>query len=634
MTQTMDDDAEKLLERAARALNAGRDDDARELAESVLGEHPSDPRALQIAGIAHCQLGNPDRGSELLGTLVELVPDDGLTRLNLGNALIAARAPERALEHLEKAVALAPDLADAWHLLGIARRDSQQPQDAVIAWRKALELNPDHAAAASAVATAGAQQGGTEAAEQSLRAAVERNPSRPALQYNLGLVLAQQGKFDEAVARFEQTLSLNARHLDAREALAAVLEAMGRYDEAAHHLRQAVRRSRDDPDLRYKLAAALERNNQSVDASAVIGAALEQWPEHAGLRLVQARILRRDGRIADAKTRLDDVDIDAEPLPLRVALHQERGRLADLDGQSEPAMASFAAGNQAARELFEELYPDGNPFAVRLEKLRSFHPASEQSESTPDDVPVFVVGFPRSGTTLTGRILAAHPAFDVLEEVDTINALADDIDARDGGYPDGLGSLGSERVEQLRTQYRARTQRQTEHAGKRLVDKMPLNLLDAPLIHRVFPGAPIVFVERDPRDAVLSAYMQAFSPTPGMSRFFDLGEAASAYDMFLEIWSRAADALDLNVHTLRYERLVSDFDAEVARLLDFLDAPWDESVRNFAHVATNIKTASADQVQREIYQDSVGRWRRYRQWIDPVSGPLAAWIERFDYPAS
>ncbi len=624
--------AAETLQRAKDALGSGRHEDARDLAEAVLQENPNDPNALQIAGISRCQLGDPAGGSTHLAALVDAYPDEPLSRINLGNALVASGQSEAAIEHLQAATQLVPDNPDAWHLLGIAHRDSEDAISAIGAWQQAVTLAPDHAAAANALATATAGSGNPETAETTLRAAADREPTRPTLHYNLGIVLAQQGKFDEAVARFEQTLSLDARNVDAREALAAVCEALGRFDDAAHHLRQGVRRRRDDPELRYKLASVLERNQQHVDATGVLDAALAQWPDHAGLRLVRARIQRRSGDLRGARSAMADLDIESQTAPLRLSLYNEMGRLDDLEGDEASALAAFAASKRAAQQQHDEIYGEGSSFEDRLVRLTDYEPQpGDQSPAADPSTPVFVIGMPRSGTTLLGRVLHAHSALEVLEEVDTVNALANSVDADDGGYPEGLEALSDQRITTLRQQYRAYTDHVREDADTRLVDKMPLNLLDAALINKLYPGAPIIWVIRDPRDIVLSAFMQPFAPSPGMIGFSTLERGAETFDRYGSIWETSRSALDLNVHPVRYESLVTNFDDTVAALLTFLDLEWQDSVREFYENAANIKTASSEQVSLPIYADAVGRWRRYRPWINDAAAALQPWVDRYGY---
>jgi hypothetical protein len=174
-----------------------------------------------------------------------------------------------------------------------------------------------------------------------------------------------------------------------------------------------------------------------------------------------------------------------------------------------------------------------------------------------------------------------------------------------------------------------------DKAGNRLlVDKMPLNLLFAGLIKRVFPGAKFILALRHPCDAVLSCFMQQFNLNPFMQRFVDLADGAAFYDETFRVWERYRAIFDLDVHTIRYEDLVADFRNTTGRLLDFLGVPWDEAVMEFDKTALSrgyIKTPSYHQVTEKIYTRAVDRWQRYHKQMEPVLPVLAPWAEKFGY---
>ena len=170
--------------------------------------------------------------------------------------------------------------------------------------------------------------------------------------------------------------------------------------------------------------------------------------------------------------------------------------------------------------------------------------------------------------------------------------------------------------------------------GRTVVDKHPLHSARMPLIHRVFPDAKIVFVERHPCDVVLSCFMANFMLNPAMRSFTRLDEAARTYDAVLDAWTRAEALLPLNVHRVRYERMVADLAGEMRPLLDFLGLPWDEKVLDnqaAAQARGRVRTASYSQVGEPIYTRAAGRWERYREQLAPVLPILAPWAERLGY---
>ena len=249
---------------------------------------------------------------------------------------------------------------------------------------------------------------------------------------------------------------------------------------------------------------------------------------------------------------------------------------------------------------------------------------------------MFLVGFPRSGTTLLDQILDAHPGIHVLEEQPVLLALRDRVQELPGGYPDALGEISAKLRDELRALYQSRLQQAGAPDGKLTVNKLPLNLIHIGLIHRIFPDARLILALRHPGDVVLSCFMQDFTLNNAMANFLALEDAARLYDEALRLWYACRERLPLQVHELRYEALVAGFDAEVAQLLQFLGLPWDDKVRDFAAHARGrlIRTPSYEQVTGALHDRSIGRWRRYRAHMQPCAEILAPHIEALGYGES
>lgn len=251
------------------------------------------------------------------------------------------------------------------------------------------------------------------------------------------------------------------------------------------------------------------------------------------------------------------------------------------------------------------------------------------------DAPVFLVGFPRSGTTLLDQILDSHPGIQVAEEKPMMEQLKRAVADRTGSYPDGLAQLSGEDIAALQSLYWSHAAEfVTRDPDAVFVDKLPLNIEKTVLIHRVFPNAKFILMLRHPADCVFSCFMQSFRPNIAMNNFHTVEGAARIYDMVFGLWQKANEHLDLDVHTLRYEDLVSDLESTVAQLLTFLGLPWDEGVLDYAENARRrgrINTPSYNQVTEPIHTRARGRWVRYQ---DLIAGPLETlrpWIRAYGY---
>jgi hypothetical protein len=246
--------------------------------------------------------------------------------------------------------------------------------------------------------------------------------------------------------------------------------------------------------------------------------------------------------------------------------------------------------------------------------------------------PAFLVGFPRSGTTLLDTMLMGHPGAHVLEEVPLLERVM-----REVGALRRIADLGGGEIKRLRDLYFAALDEAAPGlAGQQVIDKLPLNILGAPLIHRLFPDARFILALRHPCDVALSGFMQGFEMNAAMANFLDLGDTATLYDLVMGYWQRCRETLPLDVFELRYESLVADPESALRPLIAFLGLDWHDSLldhRRTAAARGTISTPSYNQVTQKLYGDASGRWRRYRTQLEPVLPILLPWSERLGYPA-
>jgi tetratricopeptide (TPR) repeat protein len=246
---------------------------------------------------------------------------------------------------------------------------------------------------------------------------------------------------------------------------------------------------------------------------------------------------------------------------------------------------------------------------------------------------VFLIGFPRSGTTLLERVLTSHPDIVALEEIDALGVAGNALLDTDAGLAKLRELKPDEAIGRRRLYWSSVRQSMGEAIGNRIfVDKMPLHTVALPLIAQLFPDARILFALRDPRDVVLSCFRRRFRINSAMFEFLTLEGAARYYDAVMRLAAFARDRLPLNLIEVRHEAVVADFDGEIRKVLDFVGVPWDPLVREFAtHVRAIPKTPSAPQVARGLNADGVAQWRRYQAHLTSVTPVLAPWVERFGY---
>ncbi len=517
-------------------------------------------------------------------------------------------------------------------------------------------------------------------AERLIGAAIALSRPNPNLLVNLGNAQRQQKKFDRALVSYAGALKLDPTYMDAHEARLALLIAEERYDEALAAVETLIALYPDDPRQHLHAATIATEAGRFRDALAIAARALARfepppaelvslmalaherltelpeaisWAEKAlalapangaalqTLARAQRRLAKGEARaLRDIRTRLEAAGIAAMPAPDARILYSELGQICDALGETDAAFDYFTRQNEQTVEAARRRSGGGAAFLAEVTGLLDVVTADFAQGWAGTDkkresgaAPVFLVGFPRSGTTLLDQILDAHPDVRVIEERPLLRATK--LAAEALGYPRALGAFTAADLDRLRTVYwQALAREGVEPDGKLVVDKMPLNIIHVGLIERIFPDARIVLALRHPADCVLSCFMQDFVPNGAMANFLTLEGTARLYDRVMTLWQRYRSHLPLDVVEVRYENLVRDLRAEVAPVVDFLGLSWNEAQADPAAHALqrgSIRTPSYSQVTQPIYANAAERWRRYEKHLAPVLPVLEKHIHAFGY---
>lgn len=398
------------------------------------------------------------------------------------------------------------------------------------------------------------------------------------------------------------------------------------------------------PDHTHALAWAATLANGRGDVSAARGLAerallLAPALHDAHLALAAADLTEK--KHGDAATRLSTLLADPVLSPRNRAFAQSM--LGDaLDGLDRPAeaFAQYAAANTQMRGQFADRTRDGESALARAGRLAAYFARADparwranRSTASGERTHVFLVGFPRSGTTLLEQVLASHPDVEAMEERDTMIAANRDFFTADSGL-DRLAAAGAADLARYRDAYWTVVREFGHRADAPVfIDKMPLNTVVLPLIAKLFPDAKILFALRDPRDVVLSGFRRRFSMTRQMYELTTLEGAAAYYDAVMRLADLYRPLLGQDMAETRHEDLLADFDGETRRLCGFLGLAWREELRGFASRArkSGIHTPSGAQVARGLSRDGLGQWRRYETQMAAVLPLLAPWVARHGY---
>jgi tetratricopeptide (TPR) repeat protein len=621
MTPAMSDAASRISDLVRRGDLAG----AEALGEAALRDRPDDlPARVALANLR--AMRGDHAGAEALCT----VDSPELLRLK-GWLLQSRNRHAEAARCYERIVALDPADWEIWNNLGNARRAAGDLAGAIEALGRARQLRPGLAPIQLNYAMGLAAAGRLEESVEPYSAAARLEPRNPALQLELGKLLRHLGRPGEAVEPLRRAAALAPREAEAQLELGRALAGLGELDQAEAAYRQALGLAPGDALIWLELGIVLERGNRLDGLDALLSEAGRRGVPADDLAYLHALRLRDEGRFAEALAMARRAPADIEPARRALLI----GKLADRAGDTADAFEAFGEANAAAAQDPAAARADPEGYRRRVEALAGLvGPAWFRSwsavKSGDRPAPVFLVGFPRSGTTLLDTVLMGHPGIEVLEEEPILEQVSEAL-----GGVERLPGLDQAEADRLREIYFAEVDRRLSEARRKtVVDKLPLNLLAAPLIHRLFPDARLLFAQRHPCDVVLSCFMQSFEPNDAMANFLDLGDSARLYDLVLGFWERCRAALPLRVHIVRYEALVEDLEGEARSVLDFLSLPWDPAVLDHGRTARErgtISTPSYSQVIQPLYREASGRWERYRAQMAPVLPILAPWALRLGY---
>ncbi|MBE88787.1 MAG: hypothetical protein CMM76_05020 [Rhodospirillaceae bacterium] len=599
-----------LMTEAAQLYEIGDIDGARSTFELIISMDPGHADALFGLGVLEEQADNAEGAKKHYEAAVTSEPNHAPSLVNLGNALRNERQFEAAIKLLERAADLAPEIPLVHNNFGIALHQGGLIERAVPVFQKALALAPDFAEA----------------------------------HCNLGAVFADLDRFEQAIHYFERALELVPDFAPAMANLGNALNGLHRIEEAINALEKAVE---VDPNLAFayaKLATVYERMNDLQKSEEYIIKARNIDPNNPEIWMINGLILGRKNKLSDG---LHEIDKSIQYLyspNILCRAYFEAGHLSDRLGNYIEAYEYYSSGNSLIEERVAELAVDRDQYLADINKninyFDSVHAINNIEEKEYKKEIVFVVGFPRTGTTLLEQILDSHPRIQTIDEKpvldDTIEYLRESL----GDYPDCLMEVKDSNIHSIREVFFIEIRKYIElDTKKTLVYKMPLNIIHVGLIYILFPNSKIIFTERHPCDACLSCYMQHFNSNRAMMHFTSLESTAKFYALVMGLWQQYTDILPIKWYALRYESLVENFEGTVRAMLNFLELEWDDSVLSFDRHAQNrtILTPSYSQVTQPIYTDSKERWRRYEEQLKPVLPVLEPFINHFGYdvePAS
>ena len=603
--------------------------------EHLLMAHSARPTDLKIATNLVMALQQLGRHSEAYGFLTEaLAGVDPTLQLERLRGFLAQTVEDfpAAIRSYERVVAMTPNDWESWNNLGNARRSAGDIEGAVQALRKAAELAPDSSPVRLNLANAIMQSGDWNAAETEYRQMAADFPDDPKPLRELAFMLKEWGHEQLALDAIEGAVERAPDDIELLLAKAAQLSQMTNSVAAETVYRKVLKLDPDNAMGHLGLAVSFDLTNRTKELAELVPIAEAKGVGSNALNFIRAFDHRRAKRFAEGLAALEQVPEDLE-----------NSRRANLMGQLLEGVGRYDEAFEQYRKMNELMAAAGprpqeraagyrNMIRARCDAMTEEWVSRWRTESKSDAraAPVFLFGFPRSGTTLLDTMLMGHPNIEVLEEEPTLHKAFELFQEYDE-----MPTASDERIQEARDAYfETAASRTPLKAGNLLVDKNPLAINAAPFIRRLFPEARFILALRHPCDVLLSCYVTNFRMNDGMANFVNLETGAELYDVSFSYFERVQSLMPTPTHTVMYEKVVADQDRELRKLFEFLGLDWHDAVLDHQTTALGrgrIKTASYAQVVEPIYQRSAGRWQNYRKHLEPIFPVLRPWVEKFGY---
>ncbi len=664
-------DLQVALSHAARLLDT-EPALAAEQADEILRVAPGHPMAQLIAGIAARRQGDAARALALIEPLAATQPKAPAVHCELGLTYGDLGRGEDAIAALRRAVALKPDLADAWraladHLAAIgdasgadtaraqqikaATRDPRllapavalQENDIPLAealLRDHLKQHPTDVAALRMLAEVAGRLGRYTDAETLLNRCLELAPGFTAARHNLAIVLTRQNRATDALAEARHLLDLEPRNPGYRSLMAAIQSQLGEYGECIRLYESVLADYPKQPKVWMSYGHGLKTAGRTDEAITAYRKATSIAPQlgEAWWSLANLKTFRFEPADLDTMRRqLARKDVAQED---RFHLHFALGKALEDAAQHEDSFTHYAEANRLRHETIRYDADQTTGLVQRSKALftEEFLAARAGAGCLARD-PVFIVGLPRSGSTLIEQILSSHSQVEGTMELPDIPAMVRAITSGDARgtaaradrarYPGVLAELDAARLRELGEEFLERTRIQRKTAAPLFIDKLPNNWQHVGLIHLMLPNAKIVDARRHPLSCGFSVFKQHFAR--GQNFSFRLEDIGRYYRDYVELMAHFDAVLPGRVHRVHYEAMVADTEHEVRRLLDYCGLPFEAACLRFHENERAVRTPSAEQVRQPIYTDALEQWRHYEPWLGPLRdalGPVLA-----EYPA-
>ena len=610
--------------------------------QRFIGQFPDAFIIWNILGAANKGLGRVEEASKAFMKVVKLNPTYADGYNNLGVTLQEQGKFEGALVAYKKAISIKPNYAEAYNNLGNTLLEQGEPAGAISSYKKAISIDSNYAEANYNMGFALSSINKPEEAIVAYNNAISIKPNYSEAYCNLGNAYKEIGKLNEAIDFYRNAISINPKYAQVYNNLGKVFQEQDKLELAMDAYKKATSLKLEYSEAWTNGAEALEKWNKLDE--------LDDWLKqaHKNFKIVpsdisyfQSKFLWRIKERKEALKLISTINLKTVSENRKQGFLNLKAKCFESSQNFSKAYDCFLEMNLLAKKSNTYLNSNSDKFFANTKnqleqlKLKLTSRATDSEDNGETISPIFLVGFPRSGTTLMDTILRSHSKIEVLEEKPTVVAAKAAI--RKNGYNEIHNKVFSiDIISEARSSYikEFRKHIKSSDTNSVYIDKLPLNLIEVPLINQLFPSAKFILALRHPFDTILSCWMQDFEINAAMANMVDLDRIVDLYCIAMETFKICRSEYNLNVHTIRYEDLLEDLKGESSALLTFLDLTWETKMEDYRATALKrgrINTPSYSQVSQPIYKEAKYRWVNYKEYLDKYSDQIEPWIQEFGY---
>ena len=526
--------------------------------------------------------------------------------IDLSNKAFQEKDFKKVIDLLKKVIVLQPNRYEIYLRLGLASSSLGNFKDAIIYFEKGVSINP--------------------------------NSSQ--IYCNLGNIYAEIDNKNLALENYFRSIEIDPKNFNANYNLGSYYYKIDDLENAEKYLSIAVSISPNHIYPYNSLFLLYDRSNNYKKLGEILKKAKEIFPENSLIKFFEGIVEYRDKNFKNAINVFLKADLDKRDISRNMLKTNYIAKSYDQLGLYKEAYKFFEISNKISAELSKNDSDKKKFMDSILQRINYFSNLTniknqKKLNKSHSSDPVFLIGFPRSGTTLLDTILRTHNLIEVIEEKPIVDKLLKEMQRNTSNSFSSLEKIDESRVKDLKDLYNSERQNYIKFEDEKIyVDKFPLNIIYLAEINKIFPNAKYILALRNPRDSVLSCFMQSFIPNDAMSNMLSINDASNLYDRTMHLFKMYEKILNLNIYQVKYEEVIGSFESTIKGLLKFLEVEWTDDLNEFYKTAENkriISTPSYDQVNKPLYNQSIGRWKNYEDKFIDTSDIFKKWNKEFSY---